>query len=140
MADEKLIKKLRLIEPDKSLVAFAPAEVMDRLPEVHTQASRATYGFVLLFAPSQAALKERWPDVVPLLQPASVVWVAYPKKSSPLASDINRDVGWDPVFASGYGPVSQVAIDHTYSALRWRPEKDIKRKPGSVVKPPEQAS
>jgi uncharacterized protein YbdZ (MbtH family) len=45
-----------------------------------------------------------------------------------LKTDINRDAGWDIVFQAGLRPVTQVAINHIWSALRFRPlEKVLSR-------------
>jgi hypothetical protein len=45
-------------------------------------------------------------------------WVAYPKGNR---SDINRDKLWPILGEHGFRPVSQVALDDTWSALRFRP-------------------
>jgi hypothetical protein len=50
-----------------------------------------------------------------------LAWGAYPKKSSGVETDITRDHGWDAVYESGLQPVRQIAIDDTWSALRFRP-------------------
>jgi hypothetical protein len=39
---------------------------------------------------------------------------------------LNRDRGWDAVFAAGLEPVRQVAIDAAWSALRFRKPAHIK--------------
>jgi hypothetical protein len=44
-------------------------------------------------------------------------WVAYPKANR---TDINRDSLWPILAGHGFRPVSQVAIDETWSALRFR--------------------
>jgi hypothetical protein len=44
-------------------------------------------------------------------------WIAYPKGNR---SDINRDSLWPIVAAHGLRPITQVAIDDTWSALRFR--------------------
>lgn len=134
MADKSLLKKVRLKEPDASLVLNAPVDILERLMPVQTEVQDRKFSFVLLFVHSQAELRTHLPRALAALDDDPVFWIAYPKKSSPLASDINRDTGWEPVFEAGYGPVSQVAIDTTFSALRFRPEKDVKRKEGSVIK------
>lgn len=133
MADDALIKKLRLTKPAESLVINGPPEILERLGPVKTQADGGSVPFVLLFVLNRAELVALFPEVLASLNSDTVFWTAYPKKSSPLASDINRDAGWEPLYAAGYGPVSAVAIDSTFSALRWRPEKDVKRKEGSVI-------
>ena len=43
-----------------------------------------------------------------------------------MKTDITRDRGWEPVTAGGLRPVTQIAIDETWSALRWRPIELVK--------------
>jgi hypothetical protein len=56
-----------------------------------------------------------------------VFWVAYPKANK---ADINRDTLWPILAERGMRPISQVAVDETWSALRFR---DLK--PGEEFKP-----
>lgn len=51
---------------------------------------------------------------------AGVLWIAYPKQASGIRSDLTRDAGWELLFAQNLRPVSQVAIDDTWTVLRWR--------------------
>ena len=50
-----------------------------------------------------------------------VLWIAYPKANR---TDINRDTLWPILAELGVRPITQVAIDETWSALRFRPLKD----------------
>ncbi len=52
-----------------------------------------------------------------LRQPATL-WVAYPKGNR---TDINRDTLWPIVAEYGMRPITQVAINDVWSALRFRP-------------------
>jgi hypothetical protein len=54
-----------------------------------------------------------------LAQP-SAVWVLYPKGNR---ADINRDTLWPILSEYGMRPISQVAVDDIWSALRFRPLK-----------------
>ena len=47
-----------------------------------------------------------------------VFWVLYPKGNR---ADINRDSLWRLIAPHGLRPITQVAIDETWSALRFRP-------------------
>ena len=47
----------------------------------------------------------------------AVFWVAYPKANR---TDINRDSLWPILAEHGFRPIGQVAIDDTWSALRFR--------------------
>lgn len=55
------------------------------------------------------------------------LWIAYPKLTGLLRSDISRDRGWEPVTALGLLPVTQVAMDADWSALRFRFRDEIAR-------------
>jgi len=55
------------------------------------------------------------------------LWFAYPKKSGALASDLDRDHGWEPLREAGFLAVTQVAIDADWSALRYRRREEISK-------------
>lgn len=63
-----------------------------------------------------------------------IIWLAYPKKSGKIKSNINRDLGWDNIYDLGLSPVSQVSIDENWSALRWRKTERIKKMIRTQVK------
>lgn len=48
----------------------------------------------------------------------AVLWLAYPKLSSPLAGDLSRDTIRSAAQANGLDTVAQIAIDADWSALR----------------------
>ncbi len=48
----------------------------------------------------------------------AVLWVVYPKGGR---ADINRDSLWRLIAPYGLRPITQVAVDGTWSALRFRP-------------------
>ncbi|HNS53076.1 MAG TPA: DUF3052 family protein [Anaerolineae bacterium] len=50
-----------------------------------------------------------------------LLWVAYPKASSGVKTDLNRDRLWEAVLPSGWRPVRQVALSEAWSAIRLRP-------------------
>jgi hypothetical protein len=49
-----------------------------------------------------------------------LTWIAYPKAGR-LKPDLNRDILWELLDGKGVRPVRQVALDDTWSALRFRP-------------------
>ncbi|WP_204352077.1 hypothetical protein, partial [Klebsiella pneumoniae] len=51
--------------------------------------------FALVFAISQTQLNNVLNEVFPALHDESKLWVAYPKTTSKIASDLNRDCSWD---------------------------------------------
>ena len=52
------------------------------------------------------------------LHGAGAIWVVYPKGNR---ADINRDSLWPILAEHGMRPISQVSVDDTWSALRFRP-------------------
>jgi len=79
----------------------------------------AEAAFVHLFARDGAALSSRLREVSPRLTDDAVVWVSYPKGPS-AASDLSREKVWDLARPFGLAPVSQVAVDQVWSALRFK--------------------
>jgi len=62
------------------------------------------------------------------IQNDEIVWFCYPKKTSKKhTSSINRDSGWDVISDLTFEPVTQVAIDDDWSALRFRKIEFIKK-------------
>jgi hypothetical protein len=55
------------------------------------------------------------------------LWLLYPKRSGPVATDISRDHGWAPLLSRGFIPVAQVSVDGTWSALRFRRTSEVAR-------------
>ena len=57
-----------------------------------------------------------------------MVWITYPKKTSCVESDLSREAVWAAMEGTGWRPVSQIAIDEIWSALRFRPIEDVKKR------------
>jgi hypothetical protein len=109
---QPLAKRLRLKPGMKVALFSAPAQfVLDFPTTTKTPADVA-----LVFVANRAALAKWLPKLTKL---AAVLFLAYPKTTSDMKSDLTRDAGWDPVEQLGFVVNSQVAIDDTWSALRF---------------------
>ena len=76
---------------------------------------------ILLLAADKFELDTEFLKIIPRLSENALFWIAYPKKSSGMISDLARDTkNWQTVFDSGYTIVTSVAIDDTWSGLRIR--------------------
>lgn len=111
------------------LVLNAQAGIAEALTaqsiDVHsTPAIGIAYDAVQVFATDSRELNYYVPLAVPSLKPNGQLWIAYPKKSSGIKSDLNRDAGWEAISSLGYAPVRQVAIDDTWSSLRFKHESE----------------
>lgn len=81
--------------------------------------------WLLVLVADRAALAERAPAALASYPRGGRLWFAYPKKTGAIPTDITRDSGWDPLVAAGFLPVTQIALDATWSALRFRRRDEI---------------
>ena len=58
--------------------------------------------FALVFAVNQNQLNNILREVFIALHPNSKLWIAYPKKTSKIVSDLNRQSSWDLLIESGF--------------------------------------
>jgi hypothetical protein len=72
----------------------------------------------LVFAPDARLLRSVLTANQDELAGPAVFWVAYPKANR---ADINRDTLWPILGEYGMRPITQVAVDNVWSALRFRP-------------------
>jgi len=82
--------------------------------------------FALVFAVNEHQLNGILRDVMPALKEDSKFWVAYPKITSKIVTDLNRDSSWQQLTSAGYETVNEVALDHVWSAARFE-RPSIKR-------------
>lgn len=82
---------------------------------------------VVLFARDAAKLQEDFATLVSQLAADAVLWMAYPKKSGSIKSELTRDRGWQVVDAAGYVGVSQAALNEDWSALWFKKAGALKK-------------
>ncbi len=126
MSKTGLIQKLRMQPGQRVLILNPPPghnEALAPLPDgiVLEEVPAGKYDFVHLFVKDQAELEQLGPRALESVEYDGLLWISYPKKSSKVKTDLTRDVGWDVVARAGLRPVTQVSIDETWSALRYRP-------------------
>ncbi|WP_412969213.1 YdeI/OmpD-associated family protein [Fredinandcohnia sp. 179-A 10B2 NHS] len=130
--DAGTIKKLRIQPDQKILILRAPDNyVSDKSAfpngvEIDTTPT-GVYEYVLLFVNSIAELEEFGPVALRSLAEGGQLWACYPKKSSKVKTDINRDEGWETFINEGFEGVTQISINDIYSGLRFRNRSEIKQ-------------
>jgi len=60
------------------------------------------------------------------LKDDSKFWVAYPKTTSKIVTDLNRDCSWNRLTCEGYESIERVELDHVWSAMRFVRGEDIR--------------
>ena len=121
-------KKLQIRPGATVALVNAPtgiAEQLSPLPDgaVWVAGEGVRADVVLLFAWNSTDLDKLTAQAFRQLAPEGILWVAYPKGTAKVATDLTRDRGWTPLQAAGYEAVAQVAVDAPWSALRFRPVK-----------------
>jgi hypothetical protein len=120
MVPMDLAAKLQLKPGQSVLVAGRPSGVELGLGD-SASASEAEADALIYFCGDSDAFAGVREQVVGAARDDRLVWVAYPKAGA-LGTDLNRNSLAALVTQSGgVRPVRQVAIDDTWSALRFRP-------------------
>jgi len=121
-----LAKKLQLKAGKSWLFYNAPANypaLIEPLPEDTKIAFSPEGNFdgIQLFVVNNEDLINSLKVIQPLLKPETVFWIAYPKKSSGIKSDLEMMGSWDEPGKYGLRVVTAASIDDTWTALRFKP-------------------
>lgn len=127
-----VLKKIKFPELAPVIVLNAPESFRLILPEATVSfeitAEIKAIPYLLFFATNKKAVDSFADTYLNMLKGDSMLWICYPKGSSKkYHCDFNRDNGWNRVGAHGFEPVTQVAIDEDWSALRFRRTEFIKK-------------
>ena len=120
-----LHQKLRLQPDQRALLLNAPEGFPALLAEMPFKLQFLTepagdLDFALYFAPDRESLAQTMPEIVAHLVHDGLLWVAYPKTSSGVDTDLSRDIYWEIMRAHSFKAVTQVHIDETWTAMRFR--------------------
>jgi len=133
MADTSLIKKLGIKPKQRVLLLNAPEGYFEQIGTLlpadvelfSTPASAGYFDVVLQFVRNKAEVEKDTPIAIELVKPGGRLWISYPKQSSKIPTDINRDILWKVFPNSEWRPVTQISIDEIWSALRFRPTSEV---------------
>jgi hypothetical protein len=105
------------IKPGQRVAVLGAAGDMPSVvaPGANPAAESGGADAVIAFARNRAELAS-----VAAARQDRLAWIAYPKAGK-LGTDLNRDILAALLTAEGIQPVRQVAVDETWSALRFRP-------------------
>jgi hypothetical protein len=118
--DKALEKKLLISKAKRVTVINAPSDLFR-----FEGTKEGSVDVLLVFVKDKEDISMSVDQAISSLRPKGVLWFAYPKKSSGIKTDISRDSGWEKLAKNKFVPVTQVAIDETWSALRFKPVDQI---------------
>jgi hypothetical protein len=117
-----LVRKLGIREGSRVLIVGAPSGFS--LEPVPTGASfarsaRGTLDVVLLFTRTLADLRRRFPTAVRALDPAGRLWVAWPKKTADVATDLTFEIVQRMGLDAGLVDNKSASVDDVYQGLQF---------------------
>lgn len=128
-----LAKKLRLMPGNSVLVINAPDGYLDKLrpgpPEMATEPQpKREYDVVVLFVNNADELRRMGATAIHAARGTGLLWIAYPKGGKTAAATdlpatpwwVRRDVLGEITSVKGYKAVAFVAVDETWTALRFK--------------------
>ena len=123
MSQQSILEKLNLKEEKNLLIQGLPSSIEKQFAKL-SFAKNVTpllktrkIDWALIFAVNENQLNTILKDVMPALNKEGKLWIAYPKTTSKIASDLNRDCSWYNLTSNGFESMEQVALDHVWSAL-----------------------
>jgi alkylation response protein AidB-like acyl-CoA dehydrogenase len=128
-----LPKKLGIKEQARIALLDIPSDVRAELKAAIAGCELASEGrtrldFVLLFVKTQAELRKTFPHWAKRLEPAGMLWVAWPKKSSGVVSDLDENKVRQAGLSAGLVDVKVCAVSEVWSGLKFViPVKDRTR-------------
>ncbi|MEP7108957.1 MAG: YdeI/OmpD-associated family protein [Ferruginibacter sp.] len=131
---QSLLEKLQLKDEKNLLIQGLPSTVEKQFVKISfsknvTPLLKARkIDFALVFSISHKQLKDILRDVVPALHENAKLWVAYPRVSSKIVSDLSRDCHWECISQLGFESVRLINLDNIWSAMRFK-KADLVRIP-----------
>ena len=81
---------------------------------------------VVLFVTQRSALARGLAALQPRLQPAGMIWVAWPKRAAKVPTDVTEDVVREVALPRGLVDVKVCAIDEVWSGLKLVVRKELR--------------
>ena len=122
---QTLFEKLQLADEKNLLIQGLPSSIEKQFSKLSFAKNMTPLlksrkiDFALVFAVNENQLNGILTDVMPSLKEGSKFWVAYPKVTSKIVTDLNRERSWNRLTDGGYASIERVELDHVWSALRF---------------------
>lgn len=129
---QNLLEKLQLSEEKNLLIQGLPSSIEKQFVKlafaknITPLLKSRKIDFALVFAVSHYQLRTILGDVIPALQENAKFWVAYPKSTSKIVTDLNRECSWDCIRTVGFDSVNEITLDHVWTAVRFQKTTRVK--------------
>lgn len=122
---QTVFEKLQLNEEKNLLVQGLPSSIEKQFAKLSFSKSvtpllkSRKIDFALVFAINQHQLSGIMIDVIPAMHREGKLWVAYPKATSKIVSDLNRQCSWECLTTKGFETIQEIELDHVWTAIRF---------------------
>jgi hypothetical protein len=123
---QNLLEKLQLSEEKNVLIQGLPSSIEKQFVKLAFAKNLTPLlktrkiDFALVFAVSQYQLRSILSEVIPALHENAKFWVAYPRTTSKIVTDLNRECSWNCIRSVGFDSLNEVSLDHVWSAIRFQ--------------------
>ena len=105
------------------LITDPPEGYLEQLGDLPREVRMATapekdMDVVQIFVTSMDQFVARVKLLLPYLKSSSILWVTYPKGTSGVGTDLNRDIIWRRAKELGMDAVANFAVDDVWTAMR----------------------
>ena len=125
MSQRSIVQKLLIKNNQVVMIVNEPSgykSLMGELPSNVTVVSdvKKAADLIQVFVTSRKELEDQLKRIRAIVNPKTLLWVTYPKGTSKIKTDINRDVIANYARSIGLRPVALVSVNDIWSALRLR--------------------
>jgi hypothetical protein len=123
VSDKSIVQKL-FIKPGHTVVILnAPNGYIETIGEIPENVKIQTKlvpsaDIIQLFTKFQAELKDNFPTLKQTLKDNGYLWITYPKGTSKVDTDINRELIWHIGEEFGFKPAAMISIDPIWAAFK----------------------
>jgi hypothetical protein len=121
-----LLKKIGIKDGNRVLLINPPRNMPDEFREYADEQPKKDIDVIVLFVMSQVEFRDAFTKAAPKIQPAGMIWIAWPKKASGIKTDLNEDVIRNFALEGIFVDVKVCAIDDTWSGLKLVIRKELR--------------
>ncbi len=135
--DLTLLKKLNIKESQKVLLLNCPLTIKPMFDglDVSVSTSKEQFDSVIVFIENKIELGALLPQHASQRNENGKLWIAYPKQSGSISSDLNRDIIWEIVNGFGLNPNRLISLNKDWSVMSLV-EKGTSKKPSKFGQDP----
>lgn len=128
---QTIFEKLQLADERNLLIQGLPSSIEKQFSKLSFAKNMTPLlrsrklDFALIFAINENQLNNILNDVMPSLKEDTKFWVAYPKTTSKIVTDLNRESSWNQLTGNGFASIEKVELDHVWSAMRFATQEYV---------------